>query len=137
MFASVLSALLVLAQAATDPAVRPPNFRSPCTCQIDLLEPELIFNGVVVDAEVTVDASGRTANARQATIFRIVRTIKGEVESPAKVWHMTNIKKCGVQFDYGKLYVVYARVVDRVIETDACLTPWASEFPPERPSAVY
>lgn len=97
----------------------------------------MIFNGVVVDAEVTVDASGRTANARQATIFRIVRTIKGEVESPAKVWHMTNIKKCGVQFDYGKLYVVHARIVDKVIETDACLTPWASEFPPERPGAVY
>jgi hypothetical protein len=119
----VMAAIMVVGLAGA--AFAQPEMKTPpskCRCAAPAAgEEDVVFKGLVVDAEMTVDASGVAVEPRQATIFRLIRAVKGEVSGPVKVWHVTNPDKCGVTFDYGKEYTVIARKKNNALETDFCL----------------
>lgn len=124
MSALLVSVIALLQSGGADaPDFRPWPRRDTCTCESEAREAEISFSGVVVDAELRADPSGRDIETRQATIFRVVRVVAGPVESPAKIWHTTDTKKCGVRFDYGQVYLVRARKAKNELETDLCLMP--------------
>lgn len=79
------------------------------------------FTGTASDAEMTLGPDGLSANARQATIFRVVKGESDATPNPAKVWHVTNPAKCGISFDYGKRYEVIAVKKDGALETNWCV----------------
>ncbi len=82
------------------------------------------FTGIASDAEMTLGADGRSAEARQATIFRVLKGKGADVPDPAKVWHVTDPAKCGVKFDYGKRYMVTAvKKANGDLETTYCVMP--------------
>lgn len=82
------------------------------------------FIGIASDAEMTLGADGRSAEARQATIFRVLKGEGAGVPDPARVWHVTDPAKCGVKFDYGKRYRVTAvRKENGDLETSYCVMP--------------
>lgn len=125
MLTSLLASSLTLA-AAQDPAYAPPEpVRAPSsTCRCAPVEDEaalVVFIGVAADAELRVDETGRNPARRQATVFKGVRVRAGEAENPARVWHATDRKACGLSFDYGRQYTVRARMSADGLETDACL----------------
>ena len=77
---------------------------------------------------MTLGDDGRSAKARQATIFRVLKGAGESVPDPAKVWHVTNPAKCGVTFDYGKRYDVTAvRKSSGELETNYCVMPRAGK----------
>lgn len=131
MSALLVSIITLLQSGAPDAQdSRPWPRRDACTCAAEARQEEIAFSGVVIDAELRADPSGRAIEPRQATIFRVVRVVAGSVESPAKIWHTTDAKKCGVRFDYGQVYLVRARKAENELETDLCLMP---ELGPEMP----
>ncbi len=100
-----------------------PDPYAKCVCEDVDAAAVISFVGIVSDAQVLLGKDGRSPADRQATIFRVVKTYKGEVSNPAKVWHMTAAEKCGVTFDYGKRYTVTAIAVGDGLETNWCLGP--------------
>lgn len=114
---------LLQSGASAEPDLRPRPRHDACTCAAEARDEEIAFRGVAVDAELRADASGRNIESRQATIFRVIRVVAGSVESPVKIWHSTDTRKCGVRFDYGQVYLVRARNGKNELETDLCLMP--------------
>lgn len=122
MSALLVSMLVLLQSGVADaPQFRPTPRENICDCSRTAPPPDIIFSGVAIDAELRANASGRGAEPRQATIFRVINTMEGSVENPAKVWHITDTVRCGLRFDYGRVYLVLARKAESGIETDACL----------------
>lgn len=117
---SVLAALIFLAAAQSEAPVErtPPDL---CTCKEETPADAVVFTGVAFDAVVTLDESGLNPAPRQATIFRVLKVEAGEKTKEAKVWHNADLKKCGIIFDYGKVYRVRAVKKDDAFETDRCL----------------
>ncbi len=98
--------------------------------------PDFLLTGLVVDAELVLGADKRSAADRQATIFNILSAMKNgepiDTRGRTKIFHGTNINECGVAFDYGKQYMVYARKSeDGAYETDYCLMNAAFGDEPE------
>lgn len=128
--ACLISSLLMPALAGSDVAEAGPLYSAPrpgwtdvvtsYTCTIAESDDFVVFQGVVIDGEVRLDATGRNADPHQATIFRVNRKIKGDVPDRAKIWHPTGADS-GVQFDYGKQYTVKAQKIEGEFETDICL----------------
>lgn len=88
--------------------------------------PDVLLNGLVIDAELFLGEDKRSAADRQATIFNILSASKNgapvKISGRTRVFHETNANQCGVRFDYGKQYMVYARKnEDGGFETDYCL----------------
>ena len=116
-------------QAATGGDIRPARTFNPyalCSCVKKEEGERVEFTGVASDAQLVLGADGRSAEARQATIFRV---LKGADDSEtAKVWHVTDPAKCGVKFDYGKRYdVVALKKADGALETSYCVMPRAAK----------
>lgn len=152
MFLIVLAAMIFAqseAPAAEDDAVAidavdvlaaPPKLNRAkailCSCA-KTKAPEFMLQGLVVDAELTLAPNGRKAAARQATIFDVLSaTENGEpadIDGRLKIFHQTDTAQCGVRFDYGKEYMVYAQKnEDDAYETDYCLMNAAFDVsPPE------
>ena len=134
MFLPLLAAMTVAqAQApAPDPVdtlAAPPKLNRTkailCSCE-KTQPPQFMLQGLVVDAEMTLAPDGRNPADRQATIFNIfTATENGEradLGRRLKIFHLTNKARCGVRFDYGKEYMVYARKTEEgAYETDYCL----------------
>ena len=115
--------LWFLAQAAPPAAfgkAREIDAYALCSCKT--IDPLTIvrFQGFASDAEMTLGEDGKTANARQATIFRVLKGAGADVPPLARVYHVTDPAKCGISFDYGKRYDVAAVKKDGVLETDWC-----------------
>lgn len=108
---------------AAPPDVREaPGIRAKCTCAASKKDDFLLLQGLVVDAELTVSESGRSANDRQATVFDVSGENEKGVSGRTRVHHSANTDKCGVVFDYGKKYTIAVREdVEGEFETDACL----------------
>ena len=125
MLIAVLSAAL-FAQASPAELTEPPRLRQPltpqCACADEPQTDYVTLEGLVVDAEVTLAASGRAVNARQATIFEVARASEQDVRGRTRLWHTTIIEQCGVTFEYGRRYTVAARRTEAGdLETDECL----------------
>ncbi len=122
MIVEFLSAMLMQAPAGDD--ARPARRIDPyalCACPQTDDRTRVAFTGYATDAELTLGEDGRSAGARQATIFRVTKGRSAEIPELAKVWHVTNPAKCGVKFDYGKRYDVTAiRRDDGSLETNWC-----------------
>jgi hypothetical protein len=125
------TAAFVLLQSVSEP----PQLRTPpkgdpyAKCVCEEVDPASLvsFTGIVSDAQVLLGEDGRSPAEKQATIFRVVKTLKGDVSSPAKIWHLTAPEKCGVTFDYGKRYTVVAMQSGDTLETSWCIAPKPSE----------
>lgn len=123
---NLIAVLALLSQPAAEVATlrtlpKKPSIRySECRCP-NRDEPFFaILKGIVIDAEVTLSADGLSPADRQATIFNVTSTTR-DVKGRTRIWHRTNIAKCGVNFDYGKKYLVVVRRTDQGFETDECL----------------
>ena len=93
-----------------------------CVCAAEIATDVVIITGLVVDAELTLGPDGLSTNERQATVFDVSKTNAPAITGRTKVWHSTNLSKCGVLFDYGKKYEVAARKTENgALETDRCL----------------
>ncbi|MHA7872092.1 MAG: hypothetical protein ACX939_07070, partial [Hyphococcus sp.] len=102
----------------------PVEIRKPasCRCPETLEDGVLTLRGLVVDAELTVAADGRSANERQATIFNVSRSGDHDVQGRTRIWHSTIPANCGLTFDYGLQYTLFVRRnEDGTLETDQCL----------------
>ena len=125
----MISILLAVALQASSAPSAPPEIRdlpSKCVCEsVDKTsEAEIVaFRGVVSGAEMRVDETGQNPLPRQTTLFRLIKFIEGEAETPVRVVHLTNSDDCGVTFDYGRQYTIRAKRVEGVLETDQCLMP--------------
>jgi len=123
------SLLFVFAQAQPNADFRPMREVDPyalCSCANKTEGERVTFIGVVTDAELTLGADRRSAQPRQATIFRVLKGAGEKVSDPAKVWHVTDPSKCGVTFDYGKRYEVVAIENEKGdLETSYCVMPGA------------
>lgn len=120
---SLLSVIALASFAAAGATAQPPEKTPPrmCGCA-NAQEGEVIeFVGVAFDAELSLDETGQDVLPRQASIFRVVRAPNRELKTPVKVWHSTEMAKCGVRFDYGKEYQIRARKEGDRLETDYCL----------------
>lgn len=118
---SLLAALFLVAQGGGDLS-SPPTLREPaCRCPQSQDESAPIIRGLAIDGVVLLDASGRNPLPRQATVFRVLSATGVEAATPFRVWHMTAKDRCGVSFDYGRLYEVRLRKVGEQYETDQCL----------------
>jgi hypothetical protein len=106
--------------AAGEPPLAAPNI---CVCTDASKAADIEFRGVVTDALLTADATGKKINSRQAAVFQVIRKIKGAAATPMKVYHTVDPTKCGVQFNYSQTYVVRARLKKDIAETDSCLMP--------------
>lgn len=98
--------------------------------------PDFLLTGLVIDAELFLGEDKRSAADRQATIFNILSAMEnGEpatITGRTRVFHETNTNQCGVRFDYGKQYMVYARKNEEGgFETDYCLMNAAFDDTPE------
>ena len=125
MIIEAIAALLL--QTAPTGDFRPSRQIDPyalCSCA-DVDKTKLVsFTGIASDAQMTLGADGRSAEARQATIFRVLKGESADVPDPAKVWHVTDPAKCGVKFDYGKRYIVTAvKKENGDLETSYCVMP--------------
>ncbi len=121
----VFAAILVQSSSAGE--FRPARQIDPyalCSCAGVDKSTVVSFTGIVSDAQMTLGPDGRTADARQATVFRVVKGKGADVPDPAKVWHVTDPAKCGVKFDYGKRYAVTAlKKENGDLETSYCVMP--------------
>lgn len=117
----------ILMQSAAGGDFRPSREADPyarCTCPAIDKETLVSFTGIASDAQMTVGEDGRSAEARQATIFRVLKGKSADVPELAKVWHVTNPAKCGVKFDYGKRYTIIAKKNSNgELETSYCVMP--------------
>ena len=93
-----------------------------CVCETARNATLVRFRGSAQDAIVTVGPDGRKPEDRQATLFSLIRPVAG-LSSPVKVFHSTAPAKCGVSFDYGKIYDVVAVKSGDALETSYCLMP--------------
>jgi len=114
------------AQASAPSLSEPPPIRRlqapQCVCAGAPPSDYVVLEGLVVDAEVTLAASGRAANARQATIFDVAQAVEDVAAGRTRVFHTTNAEDCGISFDYGRRYSVAVRRTEAdELETDACL----------------
>lgn len=121
------AAIFLLAQSAAGGDFRPARRIDPyalCSCANAEKGATVAFTGIASDAQVILGEDGRSAEARQATIFRVLRGKSADVPDLAKVWHVTNPAKCGVKFDYGKRYdVVALKKANGELETSYCVMP--------------
>lgn len=93
-----------------------------CACPAEVPQERIVFTGIVMDAELRVDATGRAVEPRQATVFRLIRADDPSLESPVKVWHPVESERCGLSFDYGRQYTLVVRRTEKgALETDQCL----------------
>lgn len=122
---------VLAALALADPGPPPAPVVDICVCTPARAQADILFRGVVVDAELRASGDGRSVQPRQATIFRVEKTLKGEAATPMKVWHLTDARKCGVTFSYGGSYLVRARLKNGAAETDLCLMPELKAKDPE------
>ena len=88
--------------------------------------PDVLLTGLVIDAELFLGEDKRSAADHQATVFNILSAQENgepaEVRGRTRIFHETNTNQCGVRFDYGKQYMVYARKNEEGgFETDYCL----------------
>lgn len=117
----------ILMQAAAGGDFRPSREADPyalCTCPPVDKESLVSFTGVASDAQMILGEDGRSAEPRQATIFRVLKGKSADVPDPAKVWHVANPAKCGVKFDYGKRYAIVAeKKSNGELETSYCVMP--------------
>lgn len=114
-------------QSSTSGEIRPARQIDPyalCSCA-NVDKSDLVsFTGIASDAQMILGPDGRSAEARQATIFRVLKGKSADVSDPAKVWHVTDPAKCGVSFDYGKRYTVTAvKKENGELETSYCVMP--------------
>ena len=120
-FAVVAASTLQDAQTAPPPAQKTPSIRSnECRCPETIPAPDLLLEGLVVDAEVSLTPDGLDVEDRRATIFTIARG-ETDVKGRTKIWHTIRTRSCGVNFDYGKKYKIAVRKTEEGFETDACL----------------
>lgn len=115
--------LLTIMMQSSDAYNAPPVLKkySDCTCPADV-SPDITLSGYVIDAKVILGADRRSVEDRMATIFDVKTSDDSSVTGRTAVWHTTSEDSCGVSFDYGKKYTVYARRDDEgELETDSCL----------------
>jgi len=115
-------ALTMMVQGS-DAYTAPPVVKklSDCTCPASV-SPEVTLSGYVIDAKVILGADRRSVEDRMATIFDVKSSSDSSVSGSTAVWHNISEDACGVSFDYGKKYKVYARRDDKgELETDSCL----------------
>lgn len=91
-----------------------------CVCPNVAGLEKIEFSGYASDAEMILGEDGRSAEPRQATVFRLDKG-PNDLKSPVKVWHFTKPEKCGVSFAYGRRYDVVAVKRGEEIETNWCL----------------
>lgn len=120
MIELIAALALQAAPGGWSPPAKDPYRR--CVCEATGEAEVVRFRGAAVDAIVAVGPDGRTPQDRQATLFTLMRPVKG-LAAPVKVWHLKNPHKCGVTFDYGKLYDVVAVKSGEELETSYCLMP--------------
>ena len=129
---------------AVDALAAPPKLNRAkailCSCA-KTKPPEFMLQGLVVDAELTLAPDGRKAASRQATIFDVLAATENgepaEIDGRLKIFHQTNTAQCGVRFDYGKEYMVYAhKNEDGAYETDYCLMNAAFDVSPPEAAGV-
>ena len=95
---------------------------SQCVCPAALQSGIITLDGLVIDAEMTLASDMLSPNDRMATIFEVVSSSDSSVSGRTRIWHNVSEDQCGVTFDYGKNYTVYAREDDgNGLETDSCL----------------
>ncbi|MGE0408515.1 MAG: hypothetical protein AB7P23_04535 [Amphiplicatus sp.] len=92
-----------------------------CVCAEPATDDSVAFTGIVTDAELLLNESGHGVLPRQAAVFRIVQSKQLDQRSATKVWHTTDLKRCGVVFDYGRQYNVRAKRTADGLETNYCL----------------
>lgn len=124
----IIETLVAVAlQSSTSGEIRPARRIDPyalCSCANADKSNLVSFTGIASDAQLTLGPDGRSADARQATIFRVVKGKSADVKDPAKVWHVTDPAKCGVKFDYGKRYMVtVVKKENGELETSYCVMP--------------
>ncbi len=124
----ILPALAFLAAAAAPaPGFSPNRTIDPyalCSCKNVDTSSTIAFTGIASDAVMTLAPDGRSAEARQATVFRVLKGVSADVPETVKVYHLTNPEKCGVKFDYGKRYAVVAiKKANGELETSWCVMP--------------
>ncbi len=124
----ILETLVAIAlQSSPSGEIRPARRIDPyalCSCANTDKSNLVSFTGIASDALMILGPDGRSAEARQATIFRVVKGKSADVADPAKVWHVTDPAKCGVKFDYGKRYAVTAiKNENGELETSYCVMP--------------
>lgn len=118
---SIFAALLLVAQGVVDLSAPPLLRESACRCPQSQDETAPVIRGLAIDGVVLLDASGRNPLPRQATVFRVLSATGVEAATPFRVWHMAASERCGVGFDYGRLYSLRLRKVGDEYETDRCL----------------
>ena len=113
----------VIEQLSTAPKEKKISIRSnKCTCTDEQSRSDLILEGLVVDAELTLAPGGRSVNERRATIINVSKKNDINAKGRTKIWHLNSPKLCGVSFTYGKTYKLALRKTeDGQLETDACL----------------
>lgn len=117
----LLASILMQGAAEADtPAPRQFDPYLLCVCRDVAGAEQVTFAGYAVDAQLILGEDGRSAQPRQATIFRIEKGPK-DLASPVKIWHFTKPEKCGLSFAYGKRYEIVAVKKGDEIETDWCL----------------
>jgi|GEM_PF-1747213 len=129
MITAILAAAALAQADATADLSTPPKLNRArailCSCA-DATMPDYLLTGLVVDAELVLGADKRSAASRQATVFNILSAMKNgeplEIDGRTRIFHETSPNECGVAFDYGKEYMVYARKAEGgEYETDYCL----------------
>jgi hypothetical protein len=113
----------VLMQGAAEAEAPAPRRFDPyllCVCQDQSGAEQVTFTGYAVDAQLILGEDGRSAQPRQATIFRIEKGPK-DLATPVKIWHVTRPEKCGLSFAYGKRYDIVAVKKGEEFETNWCL----------------
>lgn len=123
MIAELVSLMLMQAPASED--LKPTYQIDPyalCSCVKKIEGDKVEFTGIASDAQMLLGEDGRSAVARQATIFRVLKSPSADIGETAKVWHVTAPEKCGVKFDYGKRYdVIAVKKPDGELETSYCV----------------
>ncbi len=122
-FLKLASSSIAIASLALSAAAQPPERTPPrlCSCAQPPKDEIVEFAGVAFDAELTLDETGQNVLPRQASVFRVVRSADESLKTPVKIWHSTEMAKCGVSFDYGKEYTIRVRKEGERLETDYCL----------------
>lgn len=103
------------------PTIRKAPEAPKCTCPDSYEAGAIMLKGIVVDAEMTAAADGRSANDWMATIFDVVYASDGSAKGRTRVWHSNAPGKCGLTFDYGRKYALAVREGANGYETDKCL----------------
>ncbi|PWE16375.1 hypothetical protein DDZ18_13205 [Marinicauda salina] len=128
LFASLLFVLTAGVPSAMACSCALPDHRPPLTMATYLDDAEVAFVGTVTESyESAPNADDRRYGVdRYETWFRVDRAIKGDLHRRAMVAHTTNDGMCGVWFEPGRTYLVFARAGDESgeLRTSACLMPF-------------